>query len=114
MGSCPDEEHFCGGDVVYQQPVRVDVAFSNALPFAGQFVRAVAFRERAGLGQQLDYGDELLDVPTATFLSFEIVSELLPLSDSSHRAMLVRANVSSLPIPKRNRRSRRSCGRAPH
>src|SRR6266852_2957648 len=93
MSPGPDEEYFCGHDLVDQKPVRLDVALPNALPFAGQFVRTVAFRKRASLCKHFDCGDEFFDVLAAALLSLEVVSELCSLSNSPHGAMLKRTHL---------------------
>jgi hypothetical protein len=60
------------------------VAFSYALPFAGQFVRAISGWQHASISKELDGSYEISDILAATLLSLDVTLELHPLHNSPH------------------------------
>src|SRR5580704_247539 len=86
MGSRADQEYFFGGHRVDQEPVRPDVAFPNAAPFAGQSVCGIGRWESALFCKQFDSGKKLLNIFTSALLAFEISAKLLSLRNAAHSA----------------------------
>jgi hypothetical protein len=92
MASGPDQKDLRRSDFVDQEPVRLDMALPDTLPFTGQLVRSISSGNLTVLGKQFDHGDEFLDVLAAALLSLEIDSELLLLDDLPHIAMSIRTH----------------------
>src|SRR5215204_2941273 len=92
MASGPNEQHFRGADGVDQQPVGIDVALPRSLPFTRQSVWLVRDGQHARLRQHLNGGDQVVNIFPAAFLPFDVLPELLPLRDPSHRARSKRAH----------------------
>lgn len=92
MSSAADQQDLFIGDGIDQEPIQFDVALPNTTPFAGQFVRPVGGWETAMLGEQLNYGDELVHVFTATLLALDVIAKLFALCNPAHEAGSERTN----------------------
>jgi len=81
-----DQKYFfiCNG--IDQEPIRLDVAFPNAAPFAGRFVRTIGGWQRALLGKEFNHGNKVGDILAAALLAPEIIAKLSTLRNSPHGA----------------------------
>lgn len=100
MSAGPNEDDFSCRDIVDQEPVRFDMALPNAFPLARQSVWLIRFRQGSGAREQLDRGEELLEILAPALLAPEIVSEPLSLGNPPHDATSQRAHLL---CPGRNR-----------
>src|SRR5271155_3417552 len=86
VGSGADQQDFCIRDKIDQEPVRLDMAFPNAAPFAGQSVGTISGGRSAQLGEQFDRRNEIIDILATALPALKVVAKLLALSDTAHRA----------------------------
>jgi hypothetical protein len=87
MASGSDQKNFGWGNVVNQEPIRLDVALPQALPLAREFVRVKSGRQFAFFNEQFDDPDEVFNVFAAPYLALEVPLKARVLPDPPHDAL---------------------------
>lgn len=84
MSTTAHEYQVFVGNLIYQKPIRLNMAFPKIAPNAGKFVRTKTHRESFRVREYTNHVIQLVLIPAPLFHSFDILAKRSTVENTTH------------------------------